>query len=346
MNIAIVTAYKNYLGGMEVFTQRLQRVLREHGHAFETFGLEDVSHSPEIKWAQRLPFLPQREEWKARALAGIINPRAHEFDAVIANDYFGMHVKHARTIMVTHGYYPDIYDSMPRGFSFVKKIWWNQLGKIQKKAMEKSWKSVTVSPRNARVLGEYGCRVDETISHGIDTEVFRPLSSPEKKVGVDLPISPPFLLFVGSNAPWKNPGLVERLSSEHPVAWLGKYFGTARGVHSLPRIPDGGMPALYSMASALVHPAFHEGFGYAPIEAMACGTPPLFTRAGVGEEITRALPKLILEDPTSLLEAREKLAGILENRGKWGKACRKYVEENHAWKPWSARWNAFLGEAV
>ena len=32
---------------------------------------------------------------------------------------------------------------------------------------------------------------------------------------------------------------------------------------------------LYNAADVLLHPAFWEGFGWPPLEAMACGTPRL-----------------------------------------------------------------------
>lgn len=38
-------------------------------------------------------------------------------------------------------------------------------------------------------------------------------------------------------------------------------------------IPTPDMPALYSACSVFVHPAFYEGFGLSPLQAMACGAP-------------------------------------------------------------------------
>ena len=38
-------------------------------------------------------------------------------------------------------------------------------------------------------------------------------------------------------------------------------------------VPDEDLPALLSGAELLVHPAFHEGFGISPLQALACGTP-------------------------------------------------------------------------
>lgn len=38
-------------------------------------------------------------------------------------------------------------------------------------------------------------------------------------------------------------------------------------------VPDDKLPALYSGAEILVHPALYEGFGISPLQAMACETP-------------------------------------------------------------------------
>jgi len=38
-------------------------------------------------------------------------------------------------------------------------------------------------------------------------------------------------------------------------------------------VGDGDLPAVYAGADLLVFPSLYEGFGYPPLEAMACGTP-------------------------------------------------------------------------
>lgn len=50
-------------------------------------------------------------------------------------------------------------------------------------------------------------------------------------------------------------------------------------------VPDKELPALYSGAFAAVFPSLHEGFGLAPVEAMACGTPLIAHRAGAIPEV-------------------------------------------------------------
>jgi glycosyltransferase involved in cell wall biosynthesis len=61
-------------------------------------------------------------------------------------------------------------------------------------------------------------------------------------------------------------------------------------------VPDLDLPAIYSGALATVFPTLHEGFGLAPVEAMACGSPLIAHRAGALQEAAGEAA-LLLEDP-------------------------------------------------
>jgi len=50
-------------------------------------------------------------------------------------------------------------------------------------------------------------------------------------------------------------------------------------------VPDGDLPPLYSAAEIVVFPSLHEGFGIVPLEAMACGTAVITSRAGALPEV-------------------------------------------------------------
>lgn len=83
------------------------------------------------------------------------------------------------------------------------------------------------------------------------------------------------LVFVGENYP-KSPDLdlrptINKLELDKEVIFTG-------------RIPDRDIPALYSGALTTVFPSIHEGFGLAPIEAMACGSPVIGHSAGAFKE--------------------------------------------------------------
>ncbi len=46
-------------------------------------------------------------------------------------------------------------------------------------------------------------------------------------------------------------------------------------IHFLGFVDDEDLPALYTLADVFAYPTFYEGFGFPPLEAMACGTPVL-----------------------------------------------------------------------
>lgn len=99
----------------------------------------------------------------------------------------------------------------------------------------------------------------------------------------------PYVLAVGTVQPRKNHrGLIaavellrEQMEVELIIAggkgWLGEpVLEAARErpwVRMLGFTPDEDLPALYRQAAVLAFPSIYEGFGFPPLEAMACGTP-------------------------------------------------------------------------
>ena len=65
----------------------------------------------------------------------------------------------------------------------------------------------------------------------------------------------------------------------------------------------------YSRASAVVMPSFDEGFGLPALEAMACGTPVVASRAGALPEVVGEAGMLF--DPSSADELRTHLSSLL-----------------------------------
>ena len=118
---------------------------------------------------------------------------------------------------------------------------------------------------------------------------FRPLAPADReRLRADLGLHGPVVLQVSSGAPYKNDAAVLRtaaglgddvtllragppLAPEHEA--LARTLGLGRrliraGVHTDVRLAE-----LYGVADVLLFPSHAEGFGWPPVEAMACGTP-------------------------------------------------------------------------
>jgi glycosyltransferase involved in cell wall biosynthesis len=126
------------------------------------------------------------------------------------------------------------------------------------------------------------------VPHGVSPGL-RPMRSDElTAVRARFQLPERFVLFVGTIEPRKN--LLTLLDAwammrDRPdlviVGGWGWNYEPIRDrisrlgdkVHHLDAIEPTDLPAIYNLARVLAHPAWYEGFGLPPLEAMACGTP-------------------------------------------------------------------------
>jgi glycosyltransferase involved in cell wall biosynthesis len=78
-------------------------------------------------------------------------------------------------------------------------------------------------------------------------------------------------------------------------------------------VADEDLPAVYSLAKALAFPSVYEGFGFPPLEAMACGTPVLCSNASSLPELTGQAALLL--PPTDAGAWAAALNRVLTDRG-------------------------------
>ena len=170
---------------------------------------------------------------------------------------------------------------------------------------------------------------------GVDTKVFRPLSSHQLKNYIPIP-DKNFILYVGRIDPIKGidtlikaMALVKaNLHKNHTLQLLvigGDLKNAAQSRHSqlnkLKRLtkslqlddtvtflgaqPQDLLPHYYSAAEACVLPSRYESFGMVALEAMACGTPAIITTAaGISSFIQDGSTGFLVpvEDETALAE--------------------------------------------
>jgi len=90
-----------------------------------------------------------------------------------------------------------------------------------------------------------------------------------------------------------------------------KELGLEEKVIFTGKVPDDDLPALYSGAFATVFPSIHEGFGLAPIEAMACGCPVIGHSAGAFKEV--AGDSALILDSIGIESLADGLSQIIED---------------------------------
>lgn len=154
----------------------------------------------------------------------------------------------------------------------------------------------------------------------------------QKRVEAGFSIRPPFLLYVGNLKPHKNLELLLRGFSllrlhgtcRHGLVIVGEgkkqrallsslcaRLGISAQVRFIPRVDDDALPDLYAAADAFVMPSLMEGFGYPVVEAMACGTPVVCSRASVLPEIAGEAAQFF--DPTNCEDLAEAIENVLHS---------------------------------
>ncbi|MEO5769869.1 MAG: glycosyltransferase family 1 protein [Polyangia bacterium] len=94
---------------------------------------------------------------------------------------------------------------------------------------------------------------------------------------------------------------------------LATGLGIADFVRDLGPLPDRELSMLYNAADVLLYPSLYEGFGWPPLEAMACGTPVVCSRAGSLAEVVG--PAALTADPEDEERLADHVAAVLSDVG-------------------------------
>jgi len=128
-----------------------------------------------------------------------------------------------------------------------------------------------------------------------------------------------YILYVGTLEPRKNIARLleafaqigERTGRGYQLVIAGRpgwfYEGIERTISQLGLtptvrftgyVPDSDLPMLYRLADLFVYPSLYEGFGFPPLEAMACGTPVITSNVSSLPEVVG--DAAVLVDPTNV----------------------------------------------
>lgn len=248
---------------------------------FPRSGLPEVSH---LEGARRRA---RRLRWLAGPCA-LALPR-DGVDVLFSPVQEGPLVGQTPTVMVMHDLtalkFPEAY-----GWATVA-----QTRYVVPRMLRRAAKVVAVSANTrADVIETFGLddRAVEVIGEGVDRETFRPRRSDEiVSARRSHRVTGRYLLYAGTFSRHKNLTVLARalavLPSDLNLVLVGRkdagafseFEAEARRVGTWNRVVTPGyvtrtdLAALMSDASLFVYPSRYEGFGLAPLEAMACGAP-------------------------------------------------------------------------
>ena len=172
-----------------------------------------------------------------------------------------------------------------------------------------------------------------------------------------LKLERPYLLMVGTMEPRKNiPFLVEvfeKLTDFDGELVIAGMFGwkyepilrkiirspRANRIRHLEYVNEQFLPALYAGAELFVYPSLYEGFGFPPLEAMACGTPVVSSTGGSLPEVLGDAAEFVSEyDSDAWAATIRRLLGYPARRSeliqKGAEQVKKYSWDETARKTW------------
>lgn len=226
----------------------------------------------------------------------------------------------------------------------------NSLEKILSKLVYRGLKNsdflISVSDSTKNNLIKYFNVPEERIKvihHGRD-DIFKPLDPKNMEntyTKYSLDKNCRYILHIGGNAPRKNlPVLVKAfyklinnfkmknvrlLKVNNMDHKLIKKLNLEKYVTIIDYVPEEDLPKFYNLADVFVFPSVYEGFGFPPLEAMACGTPVITSN-------TSSLPEVvgdagIMLDPNDVDGFAKAIYEVLTNEGLKQDMIKKGLEQ-------------------
>ncbi|MEV0947620.1 glycosyltransferase family 4 protein [Rhodococcus sp. NPDC049939] len=289
-------------------------------------------------------------------VARLLRDRADEFDVVHDNQCLGyglLQIQRAGLPVVATIHHPITRD---RELDLASAKWWRKIAvrrwygflRMQRRVARAVPALLTVSQTSSEdISAAFDVPLENlrTIPLGVDTEIFRPSTSarvPGRVVCVasaDMPLKGVSTLLEAVAKVHTERAvelvLVAKLTPEGPTAKLIEELAIGDLVRTVSGIDDTELAALLASADVACVPSLYEGFSLPAVEAMACGTPLVASRAGAIPEVVGTDGNAgILVTPGDPQELADVLGALLDDpqrRSELGAAGRRRVLERYSW---------------
>jgi glycosyltransferase involved in cell wall biosynthesis len=307
---------------MEVYANGLSHALRAHFP--ECWQVREYRpHVPDLlgqgNWRMRVARFGLYP-WQARRQHGQIN---HILDHGYGHLLYVLDPE--RTVVTVHDLIPLVrWRGGIRGLARGRKPWLNL---FSFNALRRARHLIAVSENTRRDLIRFcGCTAQKItlVYQGVDS-IFRPYSGPEKtraRRTLDLPEDGACQVLIMGSQIYKNQtGAIRAFAQLRKIfqkplrllkiglpnaEWMRAVhqFGLNETTRCLEFIQRDQLPDLYNSVDFLLFPSLYEGFGWPPLEAMACGTPVVTSNTGsLAEVVGEAGLMYLADDYKGLAEA-------------------------------------------
>ena len=328
MNIAIITPFNSFSGGVESVNQILINLFKEEGHTINLVTSENYSVTGFEKILCKVIGLPYITAKKFK-------PISKEFDLVIANGEFGWKIQHPLTINLFHGCFKGYRD-------LLKKMWPKKtliklaIGiYIQKKSARNKY-VVAVSDFIKEILENDGIFVNRVIPNCVDTNKFYPQNIIKKGN----------YLFVGSfNYYAKGFDLLEKIAEEgYKIFCITNQLPSSKLLW-LKNVDNDNMPIIYNQYKILLLPSRFEGMSMVVLEAMSCGIPVITSNVGIGPNLKKIIPEFVVES-YNYKEYIARIKLIEKNYTFYSSEAIKFINNFHSFKVYKKSWLNLVEELI
>lgn len=328
-NIAIITPYLNFPGGVEVYTKFLKSFLTENEYNVDIITTENDCNLPLylqiLKYFIGLPIITYYLYKRTKT----------KYDIVLCNGEFGFGINHKKCINIFHGCYIGYRNFLKKQLNFREYISLTKLAFIQKCAAKGKY-IVTVSEFIKQILKKDGINVNKVILNAIDTDVFKPQELDKNNK----------FIFVGSyNYYGKGFDILEKLASRGFKIDCITNQNPGPLLNWIKPIKNDQLPKIYNKYLCMFFPSRFEGSGLTPLEAMSCGIPILMTEVGLGLNLKKIIPEFIISqnDENEYIRKWQ----IIKNKYQYfSKKARDYVKTYHNIHNYKNQWLVLIKDIL
>ena len=289
--------------------------------------------------------------------ARVLRRRRHDFDVVHDNQTLGygmLDIARSGLPLVTTIHHPITFDrrvdlAAARGRKKITTWRWYGFLTMQRRVARRLRHVVTVSRSSARdIVADFGVdpRRIEVVPLGVEPEVFTHYQDPR--------VPGRIVAMASADTPMKGVAtlleafaklrterdvellLVTRPKPGGPTEQLVDRLSIRDSVRFVNGLSDTELAAVVGSAEVACVPSLYEGFSLPTVEAMACGTPLVVSRAGAIPEVVGedgACAELVTPgDVGELVAALEALLDDPERRRRMGAAGRRRALDRFSWR--------------